>query len=390
VLYIPKLRHRRRTLGLFALTVFAAIALAAFAAAATPAPINDQPGTPRRPGDRISTQERLLLIRGLQSEVVYVRRLLPIAKTGAIIKNGQVTPSERDILKIAADKGIAAKPGDKAVITALNIEDDKIVLEINGGPKKKGHWYDHVQLGVGGGGGGPGVGPAPDPQQQKQQAADPSTAGNLARGCLVTLAFDGLVPSLTVDEVKNLLTPVFSFNAKSAAEALMDRMPPVVQQALKDHKVLVGMDRDLVNAAKGRPQQRIREKDETGHDYEEWIYGAQPEEVQFVRFVGDEVVQVKTMTVDGQKIVRTKKELDMKEVMAGMGRPTSPSVSGTLSGVMPPPDPNADKNNDDPNAPKRPRPTLHKPGEAPDPDLPPGAQQPTPTSPSQPKAPDPH
>src|SRR5215472_15269882 len=97
---VPKmLRSSRIALGLLALVV----------CVSSLASTNDEPK--RRPGDRISTQERLLLIRGLQSEVVYVRRLLPIAKTGAIIKNGQVTPSEQDILKIAADKGIAAKPG---------------------------------------------------------------------------------------------------------------------------------------------------------------------------------------------------------------------------------------------------------------------------------------
>ena len=46
-------------------------------------------------------------------------------------------------------------------------------------------------------------------------------------------------------------------------------------------------------------------------EYEEWIYGAPPEDVDFVRFVGDEVVRVETMKVDGQKIVRIDKEVDL-------------------------------------------------------------------------------
>ena len=34
-----------------------------------------------------------------------------------------------------------------------------------------------------------------------------------------------------------------------------------------------------------------------------------PADVNFVRFVGDEVVRVETMKVDGEKIVRTQKEV---------------------------------------------------------------------------------
>ena len=46
-------------------------------------------------------------------------------------------------------------------------------------------------------------------------------------------------------------------------------------------------------------------------EYEEWIYGTPPQDVDFVRFVGDEVVRVETMTVAGQKVVRTEKEVDL-------------------------------------------------------------------------------
>jgi hypothetical protein len=64
--------------------------------------------------------------------------------------------------------------------------------------------------------------------------------------------------------------------------------------------------------AKGRPPKKIRDKDDTGADYEEWIYGNPPEEVEFVRFQGQLVARLEIMTVDGQKIVRTEKEVDLK------------------------------------------------------------------------------
>ena len=57
-----------------------------------------------------------------------------------------------------------------------------------------------------------------------------------------------------------------------------------------------------------RKPKKGRERDgET--QYEEWIYGEAPADVDFVRFVGDEVVRVETMKVDGEKIVRTQKEV---------------------------------------------------------------------------------
>jgi hypothetical protein len=63
--------------------------------------------------------------------------------------------------------------------------------------------------------------------------------------------------------------------------------------------------------AKGRPDKKIREG--TGDQaYEEWIYGAPPQQVEFVRFQGDEVVRVETMQVDGQKVVRTEREVELK------------------------------------------------------------------------------
>jgi hypothetical protein len=69
----------------------------------------------------------------------------------------------------------------------------------------------------------------------------------------------------------------------------------------------------MVTYAKGRPPQRIRERD-GNKEYEEWIFGTPPEDVDFVRFVGDEVIQVKTMKVDGEKIVRTQKEVQLEDM----------------------------------------------------------------------------
>jgi hypothetical protein len=60
--------------------------------------------------------------------------------------------------------------------------------------------------------------------------------------------------------------------------------------------------------AKGKPPKKVREH-EGETMFEEWIYGESPSDVDFVRFIGDEVVRVETMKVDGEKIVRTQKEV---------------------------------------------------------------------------------
>jgi len=105
-----------------------------------------------------------------------------------------------------------------------------------------------------------------------------------------------------------LLYPVLDFNAKNKEQAYLDTVPPKVKEAIQAHRVLVGMNQEMVLHAKGKPPKKVRERDgETM--YEEWIYGESPADVDFVRFVGDEVVRVETMKVDGQKIVRTEKEV---------------------------------------------------------------------------------
>ena len=104
-----------------------------------------------------------------------------------------------------------------------------------------------------------------------------------------------------------MLRPVFDFDAKSAVEAYLDTVPPKLKDAIKAHQVLVGMNREMVIYSKGRPPTKTREKD--GEiECEEWIYGEPPADVDFVRLVGDEVVRLESMKVDGEKVVHTKKK----------------------------------------------------------------------------------
>jgi len=259
-------------------------------AQATPTPAPTQT-------EKMTGRTRLLVMRSLQSERVFARIMLPQGDKGIKIKNGVVSPSEAKLAQEIAEFGPAAKPGDRCVITDVLIKDNQIILDLNGGSKKHQKWYQHIQV-VGAGGA------TPIPGGPSPQSLD-------AHGTTVSLEFDKYVPELSGDQVRALLAPVIDFKALTPAEAYEKTLPPKVQEAIKDHKILVGMDKEMVTYAKGRPQQRIRDKDEQGRDYEEWIYGKPPEEVDFVRFKGNEVARLEIMTVDGQKIVRTDKEVDL-------------------------------------------------------------------------------
>src|SRR5271165_6570344 len=255
----------------------------------------DDPKPANPPSEKITPQTRMLLIRDLTAEHCFARKAFPMGHKGLEIKRGVVSPNDAQVAQLIAENGLVAKAGDKVVITNVVVEEKTIVIEINGGSKKKEKWYQHVQVGMGG------VMTTPGP-----------AAKNLdAKGSMVTLYFDKYVPEITGEQVRDMLAPVLDFKALSQAEAYEKTLSPKVQDAIKNHKVLVGMDRDMVIYAKGRPPRKIRDKDEKGQDYEEWIYGAPPEEVDFVRFQGEVVSRLEIMTVDGQKIVRTEKEVDL-------------------------------------------------------------------------------
>jgi hypothetical protein len=157
----------------------------------------------------------------------------------------------------------------------------------------------------------------------------PSDANANARGSFVDLYFDKYVPEITGPELKQLLRPVFDFDAKSALDAYLETVSPQVKEAIKNHHVLVGMNHDMVMYAKGRPPKKVRET-ANEVEYEEWIYGTPPQDVDFVRFVGDEVVRVETMKVDGQKIVRTEKEVDLGAPTVAKKQEERPANAPTL------------------------------------------------------------
>ena len=170
---------------------------------------------------------------------------------------------------------------------------------------------------------------------KKKNPNAPPEAGPDSRGSYVDLYFGKYIPELTVRQLHQLLSPVFDLEAKSAVEAYVETAPPRVKEAIKEHHILVGMNRQMVLYAKGLPLRKIREEKE-GTQYEEWVYGEPPQDVEFVRFSGDEVVRVETIKVSGEKNVRTEKETDEGDHNKDLAKP--PESSGPPNRIDSPPD----------------------------------------------------
>lgn len=212
--------------------------------------------------------------RGLNAEFATMKIILPRSKKPLVIRSdGQYDKSAWT--KALDEQGPAARLGDQVQITRVQIESNRILLEINGGTRT-GHWYDHVDVGMGGT-------MAPMGTNQNGQAAN---------GSHVALVFPGAVPSLKAAEIRHILSPVFDFEKHSAAQQYVEQLPPPIQKAIKEQHAIQGMDHDQVLLAMGKPRNKSRETNADGDEIEDWVYGEPPGKMTFVRFSEGKVVKV--------------------------------------------------------------------------------------------------
>jgi hypothetical protein len=245
---------------------------------------------------RMTKQTRFEVIRDFETQLVYARTSFPMGTKGLQLREGVITPNGDELREALTIWGPAIRPGDPAHISYVHIKEDHIHIELNGGPLHRKKWYQHIEVS---GANGASMGAPDNPQTN-------------AHGSFVDLYFGKYVPEMTLQQLRERLYPVLDFKARNKEQAYLDTVPPKAKVAIQAHHVLVGMNQEMVLHARGKPPKKVRERvGET--EYEEWIYGESPSDVDFVRFVGDEVVRVETMKVDGEKIVRTEKELILEQ-----------------------------------------------------------------------------
>lgn len=226
----------------------------------------------------LKPESRLELVRYVSGEYARVVHSIPAGKKGLHIKAGEQL-DEKSVVQIVGTSGSAINPGDKAQITSLEFKDREILVNINGGGRGKKRLRDRIHLEVGG---------VPTMTTTGQESAVDTNAG-----ATVYLEFGKPVPDMTPDELKRYLSGILDFSKQhSAAVQWVDTLPPDIQNAIRDKRPAVGMDREMVVAALGRPDRKVREKTSDGSETEDWIYGKPPAKTVFVKFDGDKVVRV--------------------------------------------------------------------------------------------------
>jgi hypothetical protein len=228
---------------------------------------------------------KLELIRYVSGEFAKAVKSLPAGKDGFLVYVGK--PLNGEMLERAlATHGAAVNNGDKVQITKLEFHDHQIIVDLNGGGRgKKQRLRDrfHIEMG-----GVPTIRSSSTVQESGPPGLQPGS------GSTLFLEFSRPVPDLSPADLKQLLSPFLDFSKeRSAAVQWVDTLPPEMKKAIQDRRPVVGMDREMVVAAIGKPDHKVRERDADGNDIEDWIYGQPPSKTIFVRFNGEHVTSIR-------------------------------------------------------------------------------------------------
>jgi hypothetical protein len=232
----------------------------------------------------LQDNSKLALIRYVSGEFAKAVKPMPAGKEGFLIYVGK--PLNGELLdRAVANHGAAVNTGDQVQITRLEFRAHQIVVDVNGGGRGKKRWRDHIQVSMGG----------TMPSVQSASSQDQGPPGlQPGMGSTIFLEFSKPIPDLSPDDLKKLLAPFLNFaKERSAAVQWFDTLPPEMKKAIQERKPVLGMDREEVVAAIGKPDHKVRERDSDGNDIEDWIYGQPPSRTVFIRFTGDHVTGIK-------------------------------------------------------------------------------------------------
>jgi hypothetical protein len=225
---------------------------------------------------KLTMEDRIELTRGLTAEYATVKQLLPRSKKP--LPYEAAGSYDKQVWEQAAKQyGPAARVGDLVQVTKIDIEDDRIVVQINGGMKGGRRWFQGIEVGMGGSG----------------RTSPVSTSdSNAPSGTTLVVLFHKPLEPMKAAEIKKILQPVLDFEKRSATELYADTLPPEVQKAIKEKRVMEGMDHEQVLMALGKPNHKSREVKD-GMELEDWIFGLPPGKIVFVTFNGNKVIKVK-------------------------------------------------------------------------------------------------
>ncbi len=235
-----------------------------------------------RTPDHLTEEAKLDLVRYVDGEFAKCLQPLPHEKKGFKVTVGKPLNMKELQYELRHD-GVIANTGDRVQITKLEFHAKDIAVEINGGGRAKFHLRDHLQIGIGY--------DTPEPP--------PVDHPNEGHGTTILLEYPHGVPDLSPDELKHDLASLLDFSKHSAAVNWFDTLPPKVQQAIREHRAIVGMDQEMVIAALGRADHKVREQNAQGEQTTTWIYGTPPAKTVFVIFIHEKVSHVEVFNDPG-------------------------------------------------------------------------------------------
>jgi hypothetical protein len=254
------------------------------------APASDgesQGQTPAQHGPKKATLQessKLELIRYVSGEFAKAAKSLPAGKEG-FLQYVEKPVNEELLQRAVATHGAAVHAGEQVQITKLEFRDHTVIVDVNGGGRGKRRFLDHVQIGMGGA-------PTMRTKTEAQEVGPPGLQPGA--GSTLFLEFNKSIPDLSPDDLKQLLSPFLDFaKQRSASVQWFDTLPTDIKKAISEKTPRVGMDREMVVAAIGKPAHKVRERDSQGNEIEDWIYGTPPDRTVFVRFTGDKVTSIK-------------------------------------------------------------------------------------------------
>jgi hypothetical protein len=227
---------------------------------------------------KLSQEQRRELVRGLTAEWATAKIVVPVITKKPLPFDSLGTWDEEAWKAENYKNGPAARPGDMVQITKVEVDDNKIKIELNDG-SKKGSFWDHVQIGG---------------TAQSAPITRPKTSA--MAGSAIEIRFPDSIGDIDSAGVKKILAKVLDFDKHTAIESYLDSVPEPIKEAIKAQKVIEGMDREQVMLAIGTPVRKSRETI-ADVDYEDYIYGKPPGIIRFVRFAGAKVSRIQEFYV---------------------------------------------------------------------------------------------
>ena len=223
---------------------------------------------------QISRDAKFEILRTVLAEQAASRLALPFGKDGVELSEaGELNKQklESDIKK----NGQSITVGKVVTLTAIAFDDNKVEVELDGGGKNKKGFFEHLEVGVG---------------NTSRPVGDDVKK---AKGSKIVLRFAKNVPvDLTPDQLRHLLDPVLDFNKQSFLKTGLESLPIEFQEAVKVKEARIGMDRNTVIMALGRPDRKVREKLE-GVETEDWLFYGHGVKTLFITFEDNVVVRIR-------------------------------------------------------------------------------------------------